>query len=140
VLGISRLGILLTMPASDYKRCTKCGMETPLVEFSRASHVTACVPRWQQENAEHVAEYHRRWQQASRVKTREHDRRYGNDEPRTRSMWRAGGPTTAAIGSESEPESPTHIRRQTRGEASARGAPAGESPGLADSVLNPAPP
>jgi hypothetical protein len=77
--------ILPPTPGLDgLKRCTKCGEEKPLAEFSRArsrkdgraAHCKGCVRRWQQENAEHMADYHRRWQQANVGRKREAARRY----------------------------------------------------------------
>jgi hypothetical protein len=69
-----------TPDLDDLKRCTRCGEEKPLAEFSRARSRKdgrkACVRRWQQENAEHLGDYHRRWQQSNRDKKRAQDRRY----------------------------------------------------------------
>jgi hypothetical protein len=92
----------------------------------RASWCKACVRRWQQDNAEHMADYHRAWQRANRDKRRKHYRRYlegKRDDPEWRERRRAnarrrdrdrraqdpeyrerGEPTTAGIGSESEPD------------------------------------
>jgi hypothetical protein len=77
------------------KRCTKCGEEKPLAEFSRArsrkdgraAHCKACVRRWRQENAEHLAEYHRRWQRANREKKRAQDRRYRERKRQDPDYW-----------------------------------------------------
>jgi hypothetical protein len=77
------------------KRCTKCGEEKPLAEFSRArsrkdgraAHCKACVRRWRQENAEHLAEYHRRWQRANREKKQAQDRRYRERKRQDRDYW-----------------------------------------------------
>lgn len=136
---------MTSTPASDdVKRCTKCGEEKPLGEFSRGRsrkdgrypQGKACVRRWHQENAEHLADYHRGWQQANRDKKKPRTAAsgsvsartptiesegeqtpaavIGSGEPRTPTIGSEDEPTIAATGNEGEPEPPTHRPRQTR--------------------------
>jgi hypothetical protein len=148
-----------TPASDDLKRCTKCGEEKPRAEFSRDrsrkdgrfSQCKACVRRWQQENAEHLADYHLRWQQENRDKKRAQDRRYrerkrddpptgseneptpaaaiGSGERRTPIIGSDGELTTAAIGSESEPESPTNLPKQSERAPPVRHTRPSASPG-----------
>jgi hypothetical protein len=136
--------LLSTAASGDLKRCTKCEKEKPREEFSRDRsrkdgrypQCKACVRQWQQENAERLAEYHLRWQRENRDKQRAQNRAIasasagtlsigsdgeptpaaaiGSGGPRTPTTWRADEPTTAAIGSDSEREPPTHVERQRR--------------------------
>jgi hypothetical protein len=105
----------------DVKRCTKCGEEKPLADFSRSRsrkdgcypQCKACVRRWHHENAQHLAKYHRRWQQANRDKTRSQAAATGRSEPKTPSTGSEGAPRPAVTGSGSERDSLTRRHGST---------------------------
>jgi hypothetical protein len=101
------------------KRCTKCGQEKPPTELrrdrsrkdGRYPQCRACEKEWRTAKAERLKAYHRAWSRTNPEKKRAHDRRYRQKklEGTRSSIGSRSESRTAAIGRESERDSPTRF-------------------------------
>jgi len=83
----------MTTVISDTKRCTKCGIEKLLTEFSvhphskdgRHSYCKACqaayMQQYRQEHHQELREHHRQYDQEHRDERAAHDRQYHKEHP-----------------------------------------------------------